>query len=178
LEEATAENDEDQTTIISEQKEELRAKLRNPDRARCDLSVKPEQIEQQGREWLAKKVKKVEDSTYELSERSQRKIELEEQLERLEREHIRDLNQLRSEKKGKDAENKQLKKQQRALEEINEKLARERAGNEKEKDKEKKKPSSEWAELGFLTLLQQRWGFNTPLLTKPLLRVSTFPHKE
>ena len=169
LEDATQEKDEDLITMISEQRRDYQEKIKTAELAEGELSVTPEQMEQQQQEWFAQRAKEeMEGPSLESSEKTPREIELEQQLERSEREHIREMNKLRLANKGKDVENDQLKKQHRMLKDrVKEQLYRER------EERERKDPRIGLVDQGFRILLQQGLGF-----IQPMRRALTFPREE
>ncbi|KAF2728662.1 hypothetical protein EJ04DRAFT_90907 [Polyplosphaeria fusca] len=146
LVEAIQDNDDDLITTISDQKKEYQERMRQAHLEEEDLSVTYEEMMLEQTRMLEERHKQ----EIELEEKTLRISELEELLERTEKEHTRDLIRLRKEKKGHQAE---LDEQAKTFE-ANQKQLKERINREKGKDWAKVKEVRKNA-LGFVAVLRR-----------------------
>lgn len=175
LEEARHEEDEDLVSTISEQQRECEEYIKKSDLAQEDLLMTSEQLAQQQSEWLDRRYKEVDNEEMGIEEKSAREIELEEQLLRTEMDHIREMNKLRRENKGKVAENEELKRGYEA--EI--RRMTDQLGNEKAQRMTRKEAGValyKTMQTGFINLLRKAVGADLAGGPPPR-RAVTFPQE-
>ena len=100
LEDARREQDEDLESAISDQKRECEKRIKQSDIDQGNLSVTLEELTKDQPAWIANMMEEARRREKEMEDMSQHILQLEEQLNRTEREHIRELNLMRREQKG------------------------------------------------------------------------------
>jgi len=136
LEDAIREHDEDLESTLSDQKRECEKRIKQSDIDQGNLSVTLEELTKDQPAWIANMMEEARKREKEIEDMSQHILQLEEQLNRTEREHIRELNLMRREQKGQSSQYEHaLERYEGEKRRLREQLGQQKAASQaKEKD--------------------------------------------